>query len=253
MNNFLQQYDLTGKVALVTGSSRGIGRSIALGLGACGASVAIHYVGHKEHAIEVASQIPESCTICKDLGDDDAPSFIINEVQEKIGAVDILVLNASVQYRQAWDEVSREKFDQQFVVNFRSAFELIQRAAPHMLKQQWGRILTLGSVQQHRPHSQMIPYAATKSALENMVRALAKQYAAHGVTVNNISPGVILTDRNQAVMLDQTYREKVLDLIPANRMGQSEECVPAALLLCSDAGSYITGIDLPVDGGLRLP
>lgn len=246
-------YELTGKTALVTGSSRGIGREIALGLGQCGAAVAVHYVGHAKDAQNVANQIPKSTTVCCDLMEDDAPRKILDQVASDLGAVDILVLNASVQFRQAWDQVTRDKFEQQIIANLRSEFEMIQLAAPHMLKQKWGRILTLGSVQQHRPHSAMIPYAATKSALETMVRALAKEFAPNGVTVNNLCPGVILTDRNIDALSDEVYRQKVQAMIPMNRMAKPQECVPPALLLCSDAGSYITGIDLPVDGGLRLP
>jgi NAD(P)-dependent dehydrogenase (short-subunit alcohol dehydrogenase family) len=246
-------YDLTGKTALVTGSSRGIGKAIALGLAQCGAAVAVHYVGHSEDAQAVASQIPQSCTVRGDLLDGDAPRNILSQVQDQLGPIDILVLNASMQFRQTWDKVTREKFDQQVIANFRSEFEMIQLAAPHMIEQKWGRILTIGSVQQHRPHSAMIPYAATKSAQETMVRALAKEFAPHGVTINNLAPGVILTDRNTEALSDEVYRQKVQDMIPMRRMADTKECVPAALLLCSDASSYITGIDLIVDGGMRLP
>ncbi|MAX24685.1 MAG: short-chain dehydrogenase [Phycisphaeraceae bacterium] len=246
-------YDLTGKVALVTGSSRGIGKAIALGLAKCGASVAIHYVGHQEEADAVALQIPKSCTVRCDLLVDDAPRKILSEVESKLGPVDILVLNASMQFRQDWDQVTREKFEQQVIANFRSEFEMIQLAAKHMIQQKWGRILTIGSVQQHRPHSAMIPYAATKSALETMVRALAKEFAPHNVTINNLAPGVILTDRNTDALSNEAYRQKVMSMIPLGRGGEADECVPPALMLCSDAGSYITGIDLVVDGGMRLP
>ncbi len=171
-----------------------------------------------------------------------------------MGYVDILVLNASVQFRRRWDEpISRDEFDQQVVVNLRSAYELIQLLAPSMIERQWGRIVTVGSVQQYRPSPAMPPYAALKAALENLARNLAKQLAPHGVTVNNLSPGVIATERNAAVLEDTAYRQRVLDAIPMHRMGEADECAGAALLLCSPAGSYITGIDLPVDGGLRLP
>lgn len=245
--------DLTGKTALVTGSSRGIGKAIALGLGGLGAAVAVHYVGHAEEAQAVADQISRSCIVQGDLLDGDAPRKILAQVQQQLGPVDILVLNASLQFRQSWDHVTREKFEQQVIANFRSEFEMIQLAAPNMIQKKWGRILTIGSVQQHRPHSAMIPYAATKSALETMVRALAKEFAPHGVTINNLAPGVILTDRNTEALRDAAYRQRVLDMIPMHRMAEADECVAPALMLCSDAGSYITGIDLIVDGGMRLP
>ncbi|MCX7006240.1 MAG: SDR family oxidoreductase, partial [Kiritimatiellaeota bacterium] len=113
--------------------------------------------------------------------------------------------------------------------------------------------LTIGSVQQARPHPDMIVYAASKAAQENMVRNLAKQLGPDGITVNNLAPGVILTDRNTEVLADETYAERVRQIIPLRSFGESTDCVGAALLFCSDAGRYITGVDLLVDGGMGLP
>lgn len=250
----MEGFDLTDRVALVTGASRGIGRAIALGLGRCGANVAVHYAGQRDAAQEVLEALGgRGCLVQGDLTDGDAPRAIIAAVVEQLGHIDILVLNASVQYRRDWDEPNRVEFDEQVVVNFRSAFEMIQFAAPGMCERGWGRIVTVGSVQQYRPSPSMLPYGALKSALEQLVRNLAKQLAPRGVTVNNLSPGVIETDRNAEALADPQRRERVRAKVPLERLGTPEDCVGAALLLCSDAGSYITGIDLPVDGGLRLP
>ena len=122
-----------------------------------------------------------------------------------------------------------------------------------MVARGWGRIVTLGSVQQVRLHPEMIVYAATKAAQANMVRNLARQFAASGVTVNNLAPGVFATDRNADALADPDYRSKVLAAIPAGIIAEPVDIAGAALLLCSDAGRYLTGADIPVDGGLGLP
>ncbi len=251
-------FNLSGRKALVTGSSRGIGRSIALTLAQHGADVMVHYAGNRDAAQTVVDAIKnmgrKAALIGVDLYADDAPQRIAEAVKNELGDVDILVLNASVQFRRKWDEpISRDEFDQQVVVNLRSAYELIQRLAPGMVERRWGRIVTVGSVQQYRPSQAMPPYAALKSALENLARNLARQMAPFGVTVNNLSPGVIATERNAPILEDPAYHQRVLEAIPMHRVAQPDECAGAALLLCSQAGSYITGIDLPVDGGLRLP
>jgi NAD(P)-dependent dehydrogenase (short-subunit alcohol dehydrogenase family) len=122
-----------------------------------------------------------------------------------------------------------------------------------MQGRRWGRILTIGSVQQVRPHPAMLVYSATKSALVNLVRNLAPQLAPDGITVNNLAPGAIVTGRNEQVLADETYRRQVLAKIPAGYIGEPGDCAGLAVLLCSEAGRYITGQDLFVDGGMGLP
>jgi glucose 1-dehydrogenase len=247
-------YDLSGRVALVTGASRGIGRAIALGLGRCGASVAVHCAGDTAKAREVADAIKSrGCVVQADLKNGDAPRRIIEDTTTALGPIDILVLNASVQYRRPWHEINRDEFDEQIAVNLRSSLELMQLAAPGMVERGWGRILTIGSVQQRRPHPQMLPYGASKAAFEHLARNFAKQLAPHGVTVNNLAPGVIDTDRNAAALADPDARHRIAQAIPMHRIGAPEDCVGAALLMCSNAGGYITGVDLYVDGGMQLP
>jgi len=121
-----------------------------------------------------------------------------------------------------------------------------------MVNRKWGRILAIGSVQQVKPHPMTLVYAATKAAQMNMVRSLAKQYAVHGITINNLAPGFIATDRNAEKMADKEYMAQVRTRIPSETIGESEDCVGAVLLLCSEAGRYITGINLIVDGGMHL-
>ncbi len=254
--NLPSLFDLSGRSALVTGSSRGIGRGIALAFAQAGANVAIHATASCDKAQEVVREVEalgvKSVVIMEDLGDDDAPARIHNSVTAAFGQLDILVCNASVQIPELWTETSREHFEQQINVNLRSTFELIQLAIPPMQKRGWGRVLTVGSVQESVPHPHMVVYAATKCAQTSLVRNLAKELAPHGVTINNLAPGVIGTDRNLGRLADEDYKQKVLGRIPASRIGTPDDCAGAALLLCSEAGCYITGHSLYVDGGMNL-
>ncbi|MBI5394532.1 MAG: SDR family oxidoreductase [Verrucomicrobia bacterium] len=254
--NINERFNLSGRAALVTGSSRGIGRAIALGLAECGAAVAVH--GTKpakaldETLAEVRRLSPRSVAVIGDLSNPDVPARIVADAAAAFGALDILVVNASIQIRKPWGEVTQEEAEQQMQVNFHATWRMIQAAVPAMRAKKWGRILTIGSVQQQRPHPDMVVYAASKSAQENLVRNLAKQLGPDGITVNNLAPGVILTDRNTAALSDETYAARVRGMIPSRAFGEAEDCVGAALLMCSDAGRYITGVDLLVDGGMHL-
>lgn len=249
-------FQLHHRTALVTGSSRGIGRAIALALAEAGADVAVHASAPSELAEEAASTIRSmgrrSVVVAADLADGDAPAKIFDALIGALGRIDILVSNASIQLPEPWNSVTREHFDRQVTVNFRSAFELIQLAAPAMLERGWGRILTVGSVQERVPHHEMVVYAATKCAQTSMVLNLAKQFAPQGVTINNLAPGVIGTDRSLSRLTDPEYKKLVLGKVPAGRIGEPEDCAGTALLLCSDAGSYITGQSFFVDGGMSL-
>jgi glucose 1-dehydrogenase len=186
------------------------------------------------------------------LADDDGARQTFDKAVAALGRVDILVLNASVQIPTPWRQITREQFDQQVAVNLRASMELMQLATPPMIERKWGRILTIGSVQEALPHPDMLVYAATKSAQESIARNLARQVAPYGVTVNNLAPGVILTDRNTGRLSNPEYREQVLKLIPTCTFGEPVDCAGAAVLLCSDAGRYINGANLFIDGGMQL-
>ena len=153
---------------------------------------------------------------------------------------------------KAWDEITSEEYETQMNTNFRSSLMMIQKYAPNMKKNGWGRIVTVGSVQQYKPHKNMPVYAASKAALMNMVTNLAKQLSPFGITVNNLAPGVIAIPRNEAALSDKEYAKQVYSGIPCGFAGEAEDCAGAALLLCSEEGRYINGIDLVVDGGMKL-
>ena len=143
--------------------------------------------------------------------------------------------------------ITREHFDRQIAVNLRTTLELLQTLVPAMAERGWGRVVTIGSVQQERPHPSMLVYAGTKAAQLNWTLNLARQFGGQGVTVNNLAPGAILTARNREQM--KTEGEALAARIPAGRLGTPDDLAGAALLLCSDAGRYISGTNLFVDGG----
>ena len=246
-------FDLTGKTALVTGSSRGIGRAVALCLAEAGADVVVHCTGRPEKAQEVVDAIRamgrKAWFIQKNLMDEDCAEYIFSRLEQPL---DILVLNASIQYRKAWEQITAQDFAEQMNVNLRASMLLIQKAVPHMREQHWGRIVTVGSVQEAKPHPDMLVYSASKAGQRMMAQSLAGQLAKDGITVNNMAPGVIATDRNVEALSDPVYARQVADSIPVGFYGEPKDCAGAVLLLCSDEGRYITGQSLYVDGGKCL-
>ena len=249
-------FTLKGRTALITGSSRGIGAAMAVGLGRAGANVVVHCVENVETANEVCDSIQsvgsKAARVQGDLRDANAVEHIATQALAAFGQIDILIHNASIQFRTDWRAITREQGIELFNINLFAALDLTQRLAPAMIDRGWGRMLMIGSVQQLVPHPEMALYAASKSALENLTRNLAKQLASSGVTANTLSPGVIDTDRNKQALSNASYHQQILAKIPAHRVGQPDDCVGAALLLCSDAGAYITGQTLFVDGGMSL-
>ena len=253
MSDPFAAFRLTGRAALVTGARREIGRAIALGLAGAGARLAIHHAGTPEEQRDAAAVVREiqamggeAHAFAQDFTRDDAGRDLAAAVTAW-APVDILVLNASIELPEDFQAITRDHFDRQIAVNLRSTMELLQTLAPPMADRGWGRVVTIGSVQQERPHPAMFVYAATKAAQLNWVRSLAHQFGGQGVTVNNLAPGAILTARNRAQM--ETEAEALVQRIPAGRLGRPDDLVGAALLLCSDAGSYINGANLFVDGG----
>ncbi len=222
--------------------------AIAKQLRQAGAEVIVHGATSVDKCLAAMVEVGCQKYVVKNLADADAADVIYAET----GDVDILVLNASVQFRKAWNEITAEELNTQIAVNFSASLALMQKYFPHMKQQQWGRVVTVGSVQQYRPHKDMAVYAASKDAQMSLVRNIGKQVAPFGITVNNLCPGVIATPRNEAALNDAEYREKVLAGIPAGYAGLAEDCAPAALYLCSDEARYVTGSEIIVDGGMHL-
>jgi NAD(P)-dependent dehydrogenase (short-subunit alcohol dehydrogenase family) len=250
----MAMFDLSGRRALVTGARRGIGRAIALAFAAQGAAVVIHHTDGCEAADAgaVVEQIERGGGVAHAVAADFAAEGAGAALAGRVGPVDILVLNASIEILEDYDVVSQAHFDRQIAINLRAPLELLQGILPGMKERGWGRILTIGSIQQLKPHPKMIVYAGTKSAQYNWVRNLARQMGGDGVTINNVAPGTIWTARNDDRVSDPGHRREMERRIPLGRVGKPEDLVGAALLLCSDAGSYINGADLFVDGGMSV-
>lgn len=249
-------FNLIGKTALVTGGSQGIGKAISLALAEYGANLVIIY--HSEEVIAERTQneirqMGATCLLIQyDLSKIDSYPTITDILIEKGLEIDILILNASVQIRNTWDKVSYAEYQTHMTVNFWNSLFLIQKLYPKMKLKKWGRILTIGSVQQIRPHREMFIYAASKHAQLGLVKSLASQFGLDGVTINNLAPGAISTARNEKALSDQAYKKMMESKIPLGFIGEAYDCASLALLLCSDAGRYITGQDIFVDGGLGL-
>jgi NAD(P)-dependent dehydrogenase (short-subunit alcohol dehydrogenase family) len=243
-------FSLAGRSALVTGSSRGIGRAMALGLAAAGARVVGHGVAASVALDALGRDL--AATVTGDLATGAGVDAVIAGARDAIGTLDILVLNASIEVREPWHAVSDDAFARQVAANLDATRKLIAAFVPAMAKRGWGRVLAIGSVQEVKEHPQMLVYAALKQAQTGMMRNLARQLAGQGVTCNTLAPGAIETDRNAAVLADDVYRAGGERVAGAGRLGTPDDCVGAALLLCSDAGRYITGERLLVDGGMHL-
>lgn len=253
MTDVLSRFRLDGRTALVTGARREIGRAIAQALAGVGARVAVHHAGTVEEARDADAVVAgieaaggQARAFGQDFALDDAGASLAAAVTAW-AAVDILVMNASIELPEDTLAITREHFDRQIAVNLRTTLELFQALVPPMGDRGWGRVVTIGSVQQVLPHPQMMVYAGTKAAQHNWALNLARQFGGRGVTVNNLAPGAILTARNRTQMA--TEGEALAKRIPAGRLGTPDDLVGAALLLCSPAGAYINGANLYVDGG----
>ena len=237
------------KRALVTGASRGIGRTVALQLAKDGYEVIIHCAGNVAKAEETKSFVENAGGKATILFADLCNVEETKRLAEQMGKVDVLVLNASLQIRKKWQEIPVEEMYDQLNCNYVSSLMLIQAATPYMQQQKWGRIVTIGSVQEAKPHPDMLIYSSSKAAQTLMVKSLSLQLAKDGITVNNVAPGVIYTDRNVEALSDAAYARQVMDSIPVGFYGQPEDCAGMVSLLCSEQGRYITGQNIYVDGG----
>ena len=245
-------FSLAGRTALVTGSSRGIGRAIAFALGRAGARVFFHGASDSPAlrdavAAARAEGIDAEARVA-DLGDSAACDRLAAECAD----AGILVLNASVQSYCHIGDFDDAEFDRMVRTNLRSSFRLVRAFGPAMAAKGWGRIVSIGSVNQGHPAPRLSIYAATKAAQKNLMLTAAKEWAACGVTVNTVTPGVITTDRNSKILSDLAFSEPLRESIPAKRFGTPEDCAGIVAALCSDACSYVTGADIAVDGGMSL-
>ena len=242
--------DLTGKVALVTGASRGIGAATAVRLAEAGADVAVGCGRNREAAEEVAGKISglgrRAMVVSGDLADPDVPRRIVAQACERLGPVDVLVANAGSGMRMDLDDVDVAAWDYDMAVNLRAPFLLAQAVAPHMREQRFGRIVFLSSVAAFLGGILSPQYTASKAGLIGLTHNLAAALAPHGVTVNAVTPGLIATD-----MLAGDPRLDALERsVPVGRLGQPAEV--ADLIVAVAQNAYLTAQTVSVDGG-RYP
>jgi 3-oxoacyl-[acyl-carrier protein] reductase len=244
--------ELEGRVALVTGGSRGIGRGIAIELARAGAAVAFTYRSSPEGAQETAKQIEEAggraLSLACDVADLEAVERAVAQVQQELGALDIAVNNAGVTRDQIIARMKPEDFDAVIATNLRGTWNVCRAVTRPMMKQRRGRIINLSSVVAGMGNPGQSNYAASKGGIEALTRSLARELASRSITVNAVAPGFIDTDMTAA--LGEEQAEALLGQIPLGRLGTVADVAHAVRFLASDAAGYITGQVLHVNGGL---
>jgi 3-oxoacyl-[acyl-carrier protein] reductase len=237
--------DLNGKVALVTGASRGIGRAVAVALSGAGADVAVNYSTNEKEALETLRLVRESghrgILVQADVSSSSETGKMIRTVERELGKVRILVNNAGIAVRKSLYEITEQDWDKVLAVNLKSAFLCIQAVFQGMRESHWGRIINISSVAARTGGITAPPYVASKAGLWGLSHCYAAQFIKDGITVNTVAPALIETDMAREL-------EAKPDLIPIGRFGKAEEVADVVLMLAGNG--YITGQTINVDGGL---
>jgi gluconate 5-dehydrogenase len=242
-------FDLTGRRALVTGSSQGIGFALAQGLAEAGAEVVLN--GRDEVRLAAAAaRIPGARVLPFDVTSHDAARRAVDGFEAGVGAIDILVNNAGMQHRAPLEDFPAEAFERLLQTNIASVFHVGQAVARHMIARRSGRIINIASVQSALARPTIAPYTATKGAVANLTKGMATDWARHGLNCNAIAPGYFETPLNAALLADPAFNAWLEKRTPAGRWGQVEELQGACIFLASDAASFINGHILYVDGGI---
>lgn len=245
---------LTGKVALVTGAGRGIGREIALTLAEYGADVIVNYNGSKEKAEEVAAQVKamgrKAAAVQCSVADFDACGQMISDVLAEFGHVDILVNNAGITKDNLVIKMTEADFDAVIDTNLKGTFNTIKHMYRPFLKQRAGRIINLSSVSGVLGNAGQANYAASKAGVIGLTKSMARELASRNITVNAVAPGFIDTDMTQA--MTDAAREATLAQIPLKRVGTPKDIAETVAFLASDKAAYITGQVISVDGGMAI-
>jgi len=245
---------LTGKVAVVTGAGRGIGKAIALKLAKEGASIVVNYRNSEKEAKDLVEEIREKGGIAECVQGDvsflEDAEKVIKFAAEKFGRLDILVNNAGITRDTLLLRMKEEDFDKVLQVNLKGVFNCTKNASAIMLKQKSGRIINISSVVGLTGNAGQANYAAAKAGIIGFTKSIAKEIGARGITVNAIAPGFITTDMTE--VLSDKVKEKLIENIPLKKLGSPEDIANCVAFLVSDSASYITGQVINVDGGMVM-
>jgi gluconate 5-dehydrogenase len=246
-------FSLEGRVALVTGSSRGIGRAIAEGFSASGALVVLN--GRDQRQLAATREaLSANCRpihiMAFDVTDPNAVAEGVATIERDIGPIDILVNNAGIQHRAPLQDFPLEAWERLKATNLDSVFFVGQAVARHMIPRGRGKIINICSVQSELARAGIAPYTATKGAVKMLTKGMTADWARHGLQINGVAPGYFETELNAALVADEKFSAWLANRTPAGRWGQVDELVGAAIFLASDASSFVNGHILAVDGGI---
>lgn len=247
--------DLSGKVCLVTGGSRGIGRSISIKLARLGAKVVLNYKSNEELAKKVVSEIEslngEAVAYMADVADYEEASRMVEEVYQKFGRIDILVNNAGITRDGLILRMSEKDWDDVINTNLKGMFNTTKNVVKYMVKQRWGRIINISSVVGLYGNPGQANYAAAKAGVIGFTKSLAKELGSRGITVNAVAPGFIRTDMT-AEIIKKNQEISIIEKIPLRRLGEPDDVANLVAFLASEESNYITGQIIAIDGGLTL-
>ncbi len=248
-------FDLTGKVALVTGAYRGLGFAIARGLGAAGATVILN--GRKPEAVATAAKALNDAGLHAsvrvfDVTDGDAVRAGIGAIEAEHGRVDILVNNAGIQRRNTLVDFKQQDWDDIIATNLTAPFLVSQAALPGMIARRSGKIIHIASLMSELARPTVVPYTAAKGGVRQLTRGMAVELAPHNIQVNAIAPGYFATEMNRALIDNTEFNAWVCKRTPAGRWGQPDEIAGLAVFLSSAAANYITGQLITIDGGMSV-
>lgn len=249
----MELFDLSGRTALVTGSSMGIGMALARGLGQAGATIVLNARNSERLEAAAAALRGEGAavfTLPFDVTDTESVRSAIDGFEADRGAIDILVNNAGIQHRSPLEEFPTDQFERLMRTNVNAVFYVGQAVARHMIGRRAGKIINIASVQTALARPGIAPYTATKGAVANLTKGMATDWARYGLNCNAIAPGYFDTPLNAALVADPEFSTWLEKRTPAGRWGKVEELVGAAIYLASDAASFVNGHTLFVDGGI---
>lgn len=244
-------FDLTGKTALVTGANTGLGQGMAVALAQAGANVALIGRSEPTETLEIIAKTGvKTHSIKADLGEADKVADIVAEAVSELGGADILVNNAGIIKRNEAIDFTPEEWDSVMNVNLRTLFFLSQAFARHLVAEdKSGKIINIASMLTFQGGIRVPSYTASKSGVGGLTKALANEWAAHGINVNAIAPGYFATNNTAALQADEKRNSEILGRIPSGRWGKPSDMGGAIVFLASEASNYVQGITLPVDGG----